>query len=169
MEGKLLNTRGKVFFKEEIYKTKEERMNARYHKGDIIMVAPRKREEPESTEETSEQLGYRPALIIQNDTGNYYSPTLIIAYITASESKADIPTHMDIELDKPSLVLFEQIRTVDKTRVRKKLGRLKREYLCDMDFHLAISFGMKFQFTVDVDNKKGVVTYGRDSLHCQHI
>lgn len=70
----------------------------------------------------SEQGGGRPVLIIQNDVGNKYSPTTIVATITTSKIKHDIPTHYKTMLLKPSIILFEQIRTIDKSRIRKYIG-----------------------------------------------
>lgn len=77
----------------------------------------------------SEQGGMRPVLIIQNDVGNKYSPTVIVAPITSQMNKAKLPTHMEVKagefgLVKDSVVLLEQIRTVDKTRLRDKIGHM---------------------------------------------
>jgi len=73
----------------------------------------------------SEQSGKRPVLVIQNDVGNKYSPTVIVAVITSKFTKAKLPTHVEVEVLKPSLVLLEQIKTLDKTRIT--------EYVCSLD------------------------------------
>ena len=82
----------------------------------------------------SEQGGVRPVLIIQNDTGNRHSPTVIVAAITSQTAKARLPTHIDLSantygLPKDSVVLLEQIRTLDKKRLREYMGRLDEEQM----------------------------------------
>ncbi len=77
----------------------------------------------------SEQGGMRPVLVIQNDIGNKYSPTVIVAPITSQMNKAKLPTHLDVSagefgLLKDSVVLLEQIRTIDKSRLREKVGHI---------------------------------------------
>ena len=76
----------------------------------------------------SEQDGIRPVLIIQNDTGNKYSPTVIAAAITSKEKRSDLPTHVNLGtefgLREPSIVMLEQIRTIDKTRLARYVGRV---------------------------------------------
>lgn len=90
----------------------------------------------------SEQYGERPVCIIQNDTGNKYSPTTIVAMIT-SRSKTNIPTHMDIQLVKPSIIMLEQIRTIDKSRLINKIYTLSDEEMDEMDRRIQISFDLK--------------------------
>ena len=95
----------------------------------------------------SEQGGLRPVLIIQNDVGNRYSPTVIAAAITSRMSKTKLPTHIDIYADKvglakDSIVLLEQIRTLDKRRLREKMGRVDRELMDRVDAAIAVSFGL---------------------------
>ena len=95
----------------------------------------------------SEQSGYRPVLIIQNDTGNKHSKTVIAAIITSrTESKAKIPTHCLIKkqqgLGRDSLVLLEQIRTIDKVRLREYIGTLDGDAMSKVDRALAISIGL---------------------------
>lgn len=95
----------------------------------------------------SEQGGTRPVLIISNDIGNKHSPTVIIAPITSRvHTKAKIPTHALIKdfdgLDKNSIILFEQIRTIDKQRLREYLGTLDRRFIHCADKALAISIGL---------------------------
>lgn len=78
----------------------------------------------------SEQGGLRPVLILQNDTGNKYSPTTIVAAITSRQSKSRLPTHVNITADglaKDSVVLLEQIRTIDKSRLTEYVGRLDKQ------------------------------------------
>lgn len=86
----------------------------------------------------SEQSGQRPVCIIQNDVGNKYSPTTIVAMIT-SKDKTDIPTHMEIELYKPSTIMLEQIRTIDKSRLVHKVCNLTEEQINELNNKLKIS------------------------------
>ncbi|TDM13754.1 type II toxin-antitoxin system PemK/MazF family toxin [Macrococcus bovicus] len=95
----------------------------------------------------SEQGGKRPVVIIQNDVGNKYSPTVIVAAITAKINKARIPTHVEIgktnhHLDKDSVILLEQIRTIDKNRLIEKLTVLSEEKMSEVNQALAISLGL---------------------------
>lgn len=95
----------------------------------------------------SEQGGLRPVLIIQNDIGNRYSPTVIAAAITSRMSKTRLPTHIDIYADevglaKDSVVLLEQIRTLDKRRLKEKMGHLDDEMMDHVNTAIAISFGL---------------------------
>lgn len=95
----------------------------------------------------SEQGGVRPVLIIQNDTGNRYSPTVIVAAITSQTGKARLPTHIELAaqnygLTRNSVVLLEQIRTLDKRRLREKMGRVDRELMDRVDTAIAVSFGL---------------------------
>jgi mRNA interferase MazF len=95
----------------------------------------------------SEQGGSRPVLVIQNDIGNKYSPTVIIAAITACVTKVNMPTHVVINqhiagLSKDSVVLAEQIRTIDKTRLIQKIGVLPTSLLSEVDKALFISLGL---------------------------
>ncbi len=92
----------------------------------------------------SEQGGIRPVLVIQNDTGNRFSPTVIVAAITSNLGKARLPTHIIIEddvLSEKSVVLLEQIRTIDKTRLIKKMGRLNEKDMIRIDEAISISMG----------------------------
>ena len=95
----------------------------------------------------SEQGGTRPVLVVQNDIGNKFSPTVIIAAITSQINKAKMPTHIEISandfgLAKDSVILLEQIRTVDKRRLKEKIGKLNDELLVKVDEALGISFGI---------------------------
>lgn len=95
----------------------------------------------------SEQGGVRPVLVVQNDIGNKYSPTIIIAAITSQINKAKLPTHVEITapeygLPKDSVVLLEQIRTIDKKRLREKIGRFNEEMMRLVDEALKISVGL---------------------------
>ena len=96
----------------------------------------------------SEQGGIRPVLIIQNDVGNKFSPTVIAAAITSQKGKADLPTHIAVDaqgsgLIKDSIVLLEQVRTLDKHRLREKMGRLDKDSMGRVDQALSISFGLR--------------------------
>ncbi len=95
----------------------------------------------------SEQGGLRPVLIIQNDIGNRYSPTVIAAAITSRMSKARLPTHIDIYaeeagLAKDSVILLEQIRTLDKKRLKERMGHLDDGMMDHVNMAIAISFGL---------------------------
>lgn len=95
----------------------------------------------------SEQGGTRPVLIVQNDTGNRHSPTVIAAAITSQTGKARLPTHINIPggsvgLSKDSVILLEQIRTIDKRRLREHMGRLDEKQMTMVDSAIAVSFGL---------------------------
>ena len=95
----------------------------------------------------SEQGGTRPVLIIQNDTGNRHSPTVIAAAITSQTGKARLPTHINIPggsvgLSKDSVILLEQVRTIDKRRLREHMGRLDESQMAMVDDAIAVSFGL---------------------------
>lgn len=95
----------------------------------------------------SEQGGVRPVLVIQNNIGNKYSPTIIISAITSQINKAKLPTHVEITapdygLPKDSVVLLEQIRTIDKKRLRERIGRFNDEMMEIVDGCLKISLGL---------------------------
>lgn len=96
----------------------------------------------------SEQGGMRPVLIVQNDVGNKYSPTVIAAAITSKLDKAKLPTHIDVYaeefgLSKNSVVLLEQIRTLDKRRLREKMGHLDDVLMQRVNDAITISFGLQ--------------------------
>lgn len=96
----------------------------------------------------SEQGGMRPVLIVQNDVGNRYSPTVIAAAITSQQNKARLPTHIEIEartygLSKNSVVLLEQVRTLDKRRLRERMGCLDEKAMQRVDGAIAISLGLQ--------------------------
>ena len=95
----------------------------------------------------SEQGGLRPVLIIQNDVGNRYSPTVIAAAITSRMGKTKLPTHIDVYADrvglsKDSVILLEQIRTLDKRRLREKMGHLDEDVMAEVNNAIAVSFGL---------------------------
>ncbi len=96
----------------------------------------------------SEQGGVRPVLIIQNDTGNRYSPTVIAAAITSQTGKARLPTHIDLPVDsssgltKDSIILLEQVRTLDKRRLRERMGHVEEGVMERVDTAIAVSFGL---------------------------
>ena len=96
----------------------------------------------------SEQGGVRPVLIIQNDTGNRYSPTVIAAAITSQTGKARLPTHIDLPvaqssgLSRDSVVLLEQVRTLDKKRLRERMGHVEEDVMEKVDLAIAVSFGL---------------------------
>lgn len=94
----------------------------------------------------SEQGGIRPVLVVQNDVGNKYSPTIIVAAVT-SQTKAKLPTHVELEaadggLSKNSVVLLEQLRTIDKKRLRERIGALSASKIPGVDQALSISLGI---------------------------
>lgn len=95
----------------------------------------------------SEQGGMRPVLIVQNDTGNKHSPTVIAAAITSQTSKARLPTHIELNaqsvgLTRDSVILLEQIRTIDKSRLREHMGKLDDNTMTKVDNAIAVSFGL---------------------------
>ena len=95
----------------------------------------------------SEQGGIRPVLIIQNDIGNKYSPTVIAAAITSQKDKTKLPTHISVGaagcgLSKDSIVLLEQVRTIDKQRLKEKMGSLDGISMDKVDRALSVSFGL---------------------------
>ena len=96
----------------------------------------------------SEQGGIRPVLIIQNDVGNRYSPTVIAAAITSQHDKAKLPAHISVQaegsgLQKNSIVLLEQVRTIDKRRIKEKMGNLDIGIMDQVDRALSVSFGLQ--------------------------
>ena len=95
----------------------------------------------------SEQGGMRPVLIVQNDTGNRHSPTVIAAAITSQMGKARLPTHIELSahnygLSRDSVILLEQIRTIDKSRLRERMGKLDNDTMTKVDNAIAVSFGL---------------------------
>lgn len=95
----------------------------------------------------SEQGGVRPVLVVQNDVGNRFSPTVIVAAVTSRKSKHRLPTHVDIKaegngLSRDSIVLLEQLRTIDKKRLREYIGEVDTEVIGSVDQALGISLGI---------------------------
>lgn len=102
----------------------------------------------------SEQGGVRPVLIVQNNMGNKYSPTVIAAAITSRTGKAKLPTHIEVSADTPissdsncglaknSVILLEQIRTIDKRRLKERMGKLDDRTMQQVDSAIGISFGL---------------------------
>ena len=103
----------------------------------------------------SEQGGLRPVLIVQNDVGNKYSPTVIAAAITSKLGKTRLPTHIDVYAEKVGLqrdyvVLLEQIRTIDKRRLKEKMGHLDDHMMQAVDEAITVSFGLNTNNGIDV-------------------
>ena len=96
----------------------------------------------------SEQGGIRPVLVIQNDVGNHFSPTVVAAAITSRKAKNSLPTHILLEnvpgLAPTSLLLLEQLRTIDRQRPRGYIGRISKEKMLEIDAALAISIGIGY-------------------------
>ncbi|NLJ72671.1 MAG: type II toxin-antitoxin system PemK/MazF family toxin [Syntrophomonadaceae bacterium] len=95
----------------------------------------------------SEQGGIRPVVVVQNDIGNQYSPTTVILAITSQINKAKLPTHIELKardygLEKDSVILAEQIRTIDKTRLKQRIASLNDEIMHKVDQALAISLNL---------------------------
>ena len=95
----------------------------------------------------SEQGGTRPVLIIQNDVGNKFSPTVIAAAITSKTDKSKLPTHIDVYaehygLSRDSVILLEQIRTIDKKRLKEKMGHLDDDVMNRVNNAITVSFGL---------------------------
>lgn len=125
---------------EENCKERKKEMNSQIRRGDIYYADL-------SPVVGSEQGGLRPVLIIQNDVGNKYSPTVIAAAITSRMSKTRLPTHIDIYaeragLARDSVILLEQIRTLDKRRLRERMGHLDDEMMNRVNSAIAVSFGI---------------------------
>lgn len=104
----------------------------------------------------SEQGGMRPVLIIQNDVGNRYSPTVIAAAITSKLGKSKLPTHIEVVCDgnrlglaKDSVILLEQIRTLDKRRLKEKLGHLDDSLMKQVNTAITVSFGLADGMSTD--------------------
>lgn len=98
----------------------------------------------------SEQGGVRPVLIVQNDVGNRYSPTVIAAAITSQKDKSKLPTHIELSsqscgLSRDSIVLLEQIRTIDKRRLKERMGKLDDDSMNQINHALQVSFGLGVQ------------------------
>lgn len=96
----------------------------------------------------SEQGGVRPVLVVQNDVGNKYSPTIIVAAVTSRKNKANLPTHVEIAaegngLTKNSIVLLEQLRTIDKKRLKERIGTIDKTRLPEVNEALSISLGIE--------------------------
>jgi mRNA interferase MazF len=107
----------------------------------------------------SEQGGIRPVLIVQNDVGNKYSPTVIAAAITSQTGKTRLPTHIKLNaekcgLAKDSVVLLEQIRTLDKKRLKERMGALDDGAMGKVNEALSISFGLENQ----AENEDDIIT-----------
>lgn len=105
----------------------------------------------------SEQGGLRPVLIVQNDVGNKYSPTVIAAAITSQIGKSRLPTHIPIDavsygLTKDSVILLEQIRTIDKTRLKDKMGHIDASLMEQVNDAINVSFGL-WMFNLKMEDK----------------
>ena len=130
-----------LFDKNKVVKFISESDNLNIKRGDIFYADL-------SPVVGSEQGGVRPVLIVQNDVGNKYSPTVIAAAITSQQFKTRMPTHISVNasvcgLSKDSVVLLEQIRTLDKKRLREKMGNLPETDMNRIDDALSVSFGLK--------------------------
>ncbi len=113
----------------------------------------------------SEQGGLRPVLIIQNDIGNRYSPTVIAAAITSRMGKNKLPTHIEVYagkvgLSKDSVILLEQIRTLDKRRLREKMGHLDEDAMQKVNNAISVSFGLSAPAAVDTSPRADTETGG---------
>jgi mRNA interferase MazF len=96
----------------------------------------------------SEQGGVRPVVIVQNDVGNRHSPTVIAAAITSKTDKTKLPTHIDVIADgfglsRDSVILLEQVRTIDKARLREKMGHLSSDTMQKVNSAISVSFGLQ--------------------------
>lgn len=110
----------------------------------------------------SEQGGIRPVLVIQNDVGNHFSPTVVAAAITSRKAKNSLPTHILLEnvpgLAPTSLLLLEQLRTIDRKRLRGYIGRISKEKMLEVDAALAISIGIWCRSSPDRRRKLTILT-----------
>ncbi|MBR2461067.1 MAG: type II toxin-antitoxin system PemK/MazF family toxin [Clostridia bacterium] len=112
----------------------------------------------------SEQGGLRPVLIVQNDVGNKFSPTVIAAAITSKIGKTKLPTHIDVlrgaqgcmemGLARDSVILLEQIRTIDKRRLKERMGHLEDNVMQKVNAALSVSFGLNASAQVDQDEAR---------------
>lgn len=110
----------------------------------------------------SEQGGLRPVLIVQNDVGNKHSPTVIAAAITSRISKTKLPTHIDVFADKvglskDSVILLEQIRTIDKARLKEKMGHLDDDMMSQVNNAISISFGLSGYSHAHIPEPNGII------------
>lgn len=120
----------------------------------------------------SEQGGLRPVLIVQNDVGNKYSPTVIAAAITSKMTKSKLPTHIDIfgdkvGLSKDSVILLEQIRTIDKKRLKEKMGHLDDDLMHEVNDAITISFGLGTKTYSDIQktyDNASPVAYNQNTI-----
>jgi len=114
-------------------------MNTIIHKGDLYFA---------DLGETigSEQSGMRPVVVLQNDIGNKYSPTIIVSPLTTKNKKMFLPTHVDFGkrfgLKEESIALLEQIRTIDRSRIIRYIGKADRKIMRQVDAAIAVSFGL---------------------------
>ncbi len=114
----------------------------------------------------SEQGGMRPVLVIQNDIGNRYSPTVIAAAITSRTGKTKLPTHIDISakragLPRDSIVLLEQLRTLDKRRLEEKIGHLDEEMMEEINVAIGISLGLLPHEARNAEEKEDALVFPR--------
>ncbi len=121
----------------------------------------------------SEQGGLRPVLIIQNDVGNRYSPTVIAAAITSRMGKTRLPTHIDIHADKvglakDSVVLLEQIRTLDKQRLKEKMGHLDEAMMNNVNTAIAVSFGLGEAQAVSAEHSSAIADAPQHKAQSAH-
>lgn len=110
----------------------------------------------------SEQGGLRPVLIVQNDVGNKFSPTVIAAAITSQLGKSKLPTHIDIFADKfglakNSVILLEQIRTIDKQRLKEKMGHLDEDTMNRVNGAITVSFGLSEEKRTSAESDNAVI------------
>ena len=148
-------------------KNKMEKINSILKRGDVVLCDL-------GLGEGSEQSGLRPCVIIQNNVGNKYSPTVIVATITSSTTKAKLPTHIEIDersgLDKPSVILCEQIRTIDKNRIRKFIGSIPRDVREKINTSLIASMEIFRKGEIEIINQSSRVSAQEDMIiRCSHI
>ena len=128
------------------YKGKDLRPDWIFKRGDIYLANM-------NPFKGSEQGGTRPVLVMQNNDGNFYCPTLIVAPITTKLKKLNMPTHCCFEkvrgLPEPSMVSLEQIKTIDKSRVQKYLGKMTREQMREVEDAIRESLGMEIPECVE--------------------
>ena len=117
-------------------------------RGDIYLVnlnLPAKKD-GERAEQRSEQRGYRPTLVISNDFGNDSSPTVIVAAMTSNRDKPELPTHVKVNTDcglrHESIILLEQLKTLDKQKLSRYIGTLDENVMKEIDAALAVSLGI---------------------------
>lgn len=115
-------------------------------RGEIYLAGFSRRNRDDEGKTTSVQYGFRPVLIVQNNIGNENSPTVIVAPLTSKLDKPSLPTHVtvstEVGLHKPSIILMEQLNTIDQSRLAQRIGTLDEKKMKEVNDALAVSVGI---------------------------